>query len=155
MANDQRAALRTLYDVYFPYFNRLFEQLTGASDPELVVPLINDTLFELWESGRLSESPRAIHEWLLRSVVRRAQCFIRLRTGPPAPTHGSLRALSIEERAVICLAYTGHAREQIAGILCISETCVDSLLGQARRYTATGRNDARRSGAPFLPAPAR
>lgn len=43
-----------------------------------------------------------------------------------------LSALSVEERAAVHLVYTGHPRENIAGILQVPCQCVDTVLTRAR-----------------------
>ncbi|HEX4375700.1 MAG TPA: hypothetical protein VHZ99_00955 [Steroidobacteraceae bacterium] len=122
--------LRAVHDSYFIYLARLFEHLTDAPHQEVITTLVNDTFYELWESNRLWDAPRTMHEWLLRTAIGRARRC--LRPVPPDGEDEDSSTLTVEERAAIYLVYTGHTREQVAGILRLSGVCVDALLSQAR-----------------------
>jgi DNA-directed RNA polymerase specialized sigma24 family protein len=135
MVYHDRAAmrrLRSLYLGYFPYLERLFEHLLDTADTQLILSLINETLYELWYSSQVSRLPAALNDWMLRCAIKQARRFLRQQLGPYPKSHGLLGGLSFEERGVVYLAYTGHSRVQVASIMRLSCEAVDALLAHAR-----------------------
>jgi DNA-directed RNA polymerase specialized sigma24 family protein len=134
MAHPDRITLlrlRRIYETYFCYLERMFEHLADTTDPRTILTLINETLLELWHSSCASRAPAAVNEWVLRCAIKQVRRFLLQQASPPAGC-GLLSALSVDERAVVYLTYTGHARAAVAGIMRLPCGGVDELMARAR-----------------------
>ena len=127
--------LRHLYVSWFSQLERLFEHLVDTADSEVILSLINETLYELWHSSCAGASSGALNEWILRCAVKQAQRFVRQQPASlpvDGRGHTMLSPLPVEERAVIYLTYSGHSRVQVASIVRLACEEVDRLLARAR-----------------------
>ncbi len=151
-----RTAIAKLYVLYFASLANFFLHLTARAD--LIEELINETMIEVWQKGtsirvnssvshsimalaysrgqkRVAEAavtrPHAGAKPIVRST---SQNNLRHTTSDTSwSSHGFLRKLPVEERAVLHLVYaSGHSRRAVADIMNISCESVDLLLGDAR-----------------------
>ena len=161
-ATGDRPTLRSLHSNYFPGLARLFSHLSPASDFETVAYLVNETLLAVSGAG---EDFHPDHSAYVR-IMRLAVDQVRYRLGNdalfavslrpdlalgedlPSSSRTLLRPLSLEQRAVMYLVYTGHSRQTIGDVMRLSSDSVDALLSQARIEMARRRPPA---GIPPLP----
>ena len=146
MASGDRCALRSLYCNYFPALARLFSHLTTSSDSEAVAYLVNETFLAVWRASEDLRPSDCAYVWIMRLAVDQARhglmddshfaVSMRPDIAPaenlPCSSRTALRPLSLEQRTVMYLVYTGHSRQAIADILRLSPESVDTLLTQAR-----------------------
>lgn len=143
MAANDRLALCLLYDAFLPRLIGLFRHLIAANDSNLVDQLVEETMMGVWlrrESMAESDSP---HVLIMRQAVAHARRRLEKQRRSSAPRERTpmlsmLAALSVDERAVMHFAYTGHSREQVAALLGGSCEAVDALLSSARACIRRG-----------------
>ena len=156
MATGDGSALRSLYHDYFPGLERLFSHLTTSSNAATTAYLVNETLLAAWRASEDFYPDDSAYVSIMRLAVD--QVRQRVRTDPlfavslrpdtalgeslPCSSRTLLRPLSLEQRAVMYLVYTGHSRQTIADILRLPAQSVDTLLAQARIELARGSSPA-------------
>lgn len=132
MARDDRSALQSLYEAYYPHLYKLFAHLAVTKERQEIEQLVEDTMMEVWLSRNSFIATRSVYAWIMRKALN--QPF------HSRPEQSSLlKTLTTAERAVVHFVYTGHSRKQIAEILEVNPDDVDELLYQARaRMRPTG-----------------
>jgi RNA polymerase sigma factor (sigma-70 family) len=149
-AGDQ-AALKALYQSYYPRMVRFLLRVTG--DPELVPEIINDVWLAVWEQAKDYRGDATVSTWVLSIAWRKAaRAMSRRRHTEPLDEHvaahpdhadgvGGVRdlvraldALSPEHRAVVELVYDfGYSYAEIGAILGCPENTVKTRMFYARR----------------------
>jgi DNA-directed RNA polymerase specialized sigma24 family protein len=160
MATGNRSALGRLYGVYFSRLLKFFAHLMPRAAPEVLDDLIADTLFDVWRQCATFASDSSVCAAIMRLAW--ANGSRRLADGPahrPLPEVGSgspgertgigsltagpqllsevFEALAPSARAIIHLVYSGHSRQEVAYVLCVSCEAVDACLTSWRSAPRT------------------
>ena len=125
IAAGDRGALQTLYEIYFPRLVPFFTHVSSAPVEEL----INDTFFDVWQDSDMAVVGESIYVWIMRIALSHARLH-----GYTAPSAG----LTLDQRAVMYLVYTGRAREEVAAIVGVPRGGVDALLSRSRASLTIG-----------------
>ncbi len=155
MATGDRAALRSLYWVYFPRLAKFFAHLTTTTTSGIIQDLINDTMLGAWRASGSFESNSSVYVWIMSRAFVNARAHLNrgndLRHGAALDAlrtvagytlaettqesqsvRGAFVGLRVVERAVVHFVYTGRSRQEIATILSVSCECVNEILAGAR-----------------------
>jgi DNA-directed RNA polymerase specialized sigma24 family protein len=141
-----------LYLLYFPQLSNFFTHLTASAD--LAEELISDTMFDVWRQSTNIGPDIPVFVWVMRIAYMHAlRRLARESTGPnhdrPGPTalepvphlQDLLVSLTVEERAVVYLVYSGHrSRQDVVYIMQQSSEYVDMHLTNARLWLRSSGN---------------
>ena len=153
IAQQDRAALRELYTLYYRRLSRFLVRVTHRQD--LAEEIVNDTFFIVWSSAARFREASRVSTWLVGIAYRRALKSVRraslelvdldsteaLLLSEGAQTgedhewlERALAELPIEQRLCLELAYVlGHSCEEIAAVVDCSVNTVKTRLFHARR----------------------
>lgn len=153
IAQQDRAALRELYALYFRRLERFLARVTRRQD--VAEEVINDTFFIVWSSAARFREESRVSTWLVGIAYRRALKSVRRaslelvdldsaealglserpQTGEDHEwLERALSELPIEQRLCLELAYVlGHSCEEIARVSDCSVNTVKTRLFHARR----------------------
>lgn len=153
IAEQDRAALRELYGLYYRRLSRFLVRVTRRH--ELAEEIINDTFFVVWTSAQRFRGESRVSTWIVGIAYRRALKSVRraslelvsldapeaLLVSEPAAANDTrewieraVNELPVEQRLCLELAYVlGHSCEEIATICACSVNTVKSRLFHARR----------------------
>jgi DNA-directed RNA polymerase specialized sigma24 family protein len=148
MSRGRRSALRRLHSLYFARLVNFFLHLAPMSPAAVIEDLVADTMFDVWRTSASLERSCSIHVAIMRIAWAHAGQRVVDGGGAPSPTQQSssapqsrsrpsstpklpplsdvLATLHLNERAVVHLVHSGHSREEVADILRISCTTVDT-----------------------------
>ena len=152
IAREDRVALGLLHAAYYPRLVRLFAHLTTRLEADAVESLIEETMFDVWQTPQSCDEADSVYAWVMGLALNQARQAAMLDTssshcvtrpvdsgrdgGRSAEPDGFVYALftplSLEERAVVHFVYTGHGCRDIAGIMSVSCEQVTNLLTRAR-----------------------
>jgi RNA polymerase sigma-70 factor (ECF subfamily) len=153
VSTGDRHAMDQLYIRYFARLAKFFENMTLRAD--LVEELINDTMLEVWKTGRSIRTNASVLLAIMRLAYSRVQEYFAetrpdarhsqlaahdwgqansmLATATPSDLQNFLSKLPVEERAVLHLVYaSGCSRREAADVMKIACDCVDALLCDVR-----------------------
>jgi RNA polymerase sigma factor (sigma-70 family) len=153
IAKRDEAALKTLYDLYYPRLARFLVRIVGNSHD--AVEIINDVFLVVWNQAADFRGESTFSTWLLAIAYRNGARLLARRkptlhledvtlgdpTGDHAHTtavwHDLQRALSIispDQRAVVELTYFfGYSYSEIGEIVGCPENTVKTRMFHARR----------------------
>ncbi|MET0985258.1 MAG: sigma-70 family RNA polymerase sigma factor [Steroidobacteraceae bacterium] len=153
IAQQDRAALRELYGLYYRRLARFLVRVTRRQD--VAEEVINDTFFVVWTSAQRFRGESRVSTWIVGIAYRRALKSVRRASlelvaldAPEAlqvsaATSSSetrewiecaVNELPVEQRLCLELAYVlGHSCEEIAAICDCSVNTVKTRLFHARR----------------------
>jgi RNA polymerase sigma-70 factor, ECF subfamily len=153
IANHDEAALKLLYDLYYPRLARFLVRIVGNSHD--VVEIINDVFFVVWNKAAEFRGEASVSTWIL-SIAYRKGARLLARTRPtiglddtdvsdPNGDHAletavdrdlqrALARISPEQRAVVELTYYfGYSYSEIGAIMGCPENTVKTRMFHARR----------------------
>lgn len=153
IAQQDRAALRELYGLYYRRLARFLVRVTRRHD--LAEEVINDTFFVVWTSAQRFRGESRVSTWIVGIAYRRALKSVRraslelvaldapeaLQVSAVSSTSETrewiecaVNELPVEQRLCLELAYVlGHSCEEIATICDCSVNTVKTRLFHARR----------------------
>jgi len=145
------AALKTLYDLYYPRLARFLLRITR--DPSTVIEIINDVFLVVWNTASEFRGDSSVSTWIF-SIAYRKGARTLSRTRPTEVLHDerltqcdhadsegvrrdldkALERVSPQQRAVIELTYYfGYTYSEIGQILGCPENTVKTRMFHARR----------------------
>jgi DNA-directed RNA polymerase specialized sigma24 family protein len=154
ISRGSRFALRRLHSLYFSRLANFFRHLLSMPAAEIIDDLVADTMFDVWRmSAALGRGP-SVHVGIMRIAWKhgskylasngthallperfsaRAESTTWRSTGTEAlrPLSVVLETLHANERAVVQLVHSGHARQEVADILSMPCHAVDAYLASA------------------------
>ena len=153
IASRDEAALKALYDLYYPRLARFLLRVIGNSHD--VVEVINDVFFVVWNKAADFRGDSSISTWIL-SIAYRKGARLLARSKPtvqlddaeisdPSGDHAhdtvvrrdlrrALARISPEQRAVVELTYYfGYSYSEIGEIMGCPENTVKTRMFHARR----------------------
>jgi RNA polymerase sigma-70 factor, ECF subfamily len=153
IANHDEAALKALYDLYYPRLARFLVRIIGNSSD--VVEIINDVFLVVWNGASGFRGEASVSTWIL-SIAYRKGARLLARARPtvalddteirdPNGDHASstavdrdlqraLAQISPQQRAVVELTYYfGYSYSEIAEIIGCPENTVKTRMFHARR----------------------
>jgi RNA polymerase sigma-70 factor, ECF subfamily len=151
IGRHDEAALKTLYELYYPRLARFLLRVTR--DPSVVIEIINDVFFVIWNTASDFRGDSSVSTWIFSIAYRKgARTFSRTRPtevlrdedltqSDHADSEGvrrdldkALECLSPEQRAVVELTYYfGYSYSEIGQILGCPENTVKTRMFHARR----------------------
>jgi len=153
IANHDEAALKTLYDSYYPRLARFLSRIIGNSSD--VVEIINDVFLVVWNGAAGFRGDASVSTWILSIAYRKgARRLARAKptvtidvadirdpngdhAGGTAVDRDLQRALARippQQRAVVELTYYfGYSYAEIAEIVGCPENTVKTRMFHARR----------------------
>ena len=150
IAQGEESALRELHHLYYRRLSRFL--LRVSRRPEIIVEVINDVFFTIWEKAHTFRGEAKVSTWIIGIAYRRALKALAKdkrqveSVDPRQPTTDlgsierdhdldvTLQLVTPDQRAVIELAYFfGYSYNEIGAILGCSENTVKTRMHRARR----------------------
>ncbi len=149
VADNDRRALQRLYEVYLPRLTRFFNHVTTTQDSHLIGYLVDETLIGVWLAREAVAEAASVYVRIMQLAIGQARRYLLLPLPPSCPEPPPdriagdsaadvtsplqmLGRLPLEQRVVAHFVYTGHSREQVAEILEVPCSEVDTLLLEVR-----------------------
>ena len=151
IAAGEEAALKRLYDLYFPRLSRFLLRVTR--DPDHIVEIVNDVFFVIWRNARGFRENSSVSTWVLGIAYKRGLKHMSRHGNASADVdinnvaqdaeetfHDERNAqqlfalLSADQRAVMELTYFfGYSYKEISEIIECPENTVKTRMFHARK----------------------
>jgi RNA polymerase sigma-70 factor (ECF subfamily) len=99
VADDDRGALRELYDRHAPWL--VVRLRHRAADPGLVAEVVQDTFVAVWQGARRYDGRGEVAAWIWGIGIRRLIGRLRKRTPVPVASTPDTAVASVEEQVLL------------------------------------------------------
>ena len=99
VADDDRGALRELYDRHAPWL--VVRLRHRAADPGLVAEVVQDTFVAVWQGARRYDGRGEVAAWIWGIGIRRLIGRLRKRTPVPVASTPDTAVVSVEEQVLL------------------------------------------------------